>query len=282
MSARLSIVVPAHNEGPLVRRSLTGMLRDAEPGEFEVIVVANGCDDDTAAQAGGVPGVIVTEIAEASKIAALNRGDELATVYPRAYVDADVDIDTAALRRLAALLMRAEHPVVAAPTLRVDAAASTPAVRAHTRVWELSEYRQAGHVGSGVYAVNELGRMRWGRFPPVIADDRFVQLRFAAEERVTDPDATFTVRAPRDMTALVRRGIRIERGNRELDAEAGPGGGGSRRALVARVARSPRLWASFPFYVYGYAAPKIRVRMGSPRGPVSWGRDESAREAARV
>lgn len=282
MSARLSVVVPAHNEGPLVRRSLERMLRDAEPGEFEVIVIANGCDDDTADQARAVPGVTVAEIAEASKIAALNRGDELASAYPRAYVDADVAIDTAALRGLASLLARAEHPAVAAPTLVVDASESTFAVRAHTRVWQLSEYRRTGHVGSGVYAVNELGRMRWGRFPPVIADDRFVQLRFAADERLTDPDAVFTVRAPRDMATLVRRGIRIERGNRELDAEAGPGGGASRRALVARVARSPRLWASFPFYAYGYAVPKIGLRLRPPSAHVAWGRDESPREAARA
>ncbi len=277
MTPRLSIVIPAHDEGPLVRRSLERMLRGAEPGEFEVVVVANGCRDDTAAQAAAVEGVSVVEIAQGSKIAALNAGDERATAFPRAYVDADVEMTVSALRALADALSATSSPRAAAPTLHVDATGSSLPVRCHTRVWATSDYRTSGHVGSGVYAVNEAGRARWGAFPDVVADDRFVQLRFQPDERVTLAGESFTVHAPRDMRTLVRRGVRIELGNRQL-----PDGARERNrgGLVRRVAASPRLWPAFPFYVWGYILPKLIARRRAD-GPVAWDRDASLREEAR-
>ena len=277
MTPRMSIVIPAHDEGPLVRQNLERMLRGAEPGEFEVVVVANGCSDDTAAQAAEVPGVEVVEIAQGSKIAALNAGDERARVFPRAYIDADVTLTVSALRALAEALSSTDFPRAAAPRLIVDPSRSSLPVRAHSRIWATSSYRSRGHVGSGVYAVNAAGRKRWEAFPDVIADDRFVQLRFSPEERMTLADETFTVHAPRTMRALVRRGVRIELGNRQLPDDSTER---DRGGLLARVARTPRLWASFPFYLWGYVMPKAIARRRSA-GPVAWDRDTSLREAAR-
>lgn len=277
MTPRMSIVIPAHDEGPLLRRSLEKMLDGAQPGEFEVIVVANGCSDDTAEQARSIPGVTVVEIAEGSKIAALNKGDETARVFPRAYIDADVALSVSALRAMAEALESTSSPRAAAPVLVVDASHSSLPVRCHARIWEASAYRARGHVGSGVYAVNSAGRDRWGAFPDVIADDRFVQLRFSPDERMTLAGETFTVHAPRTMRALVRRGVRIELGNRQLPHT---GTEQNRRGLLARVARSPRLWLSFPFYAWGYLVPKVVARR-RPAGPVAWDRDSSLREEAR-
>ena len=281
----LSIVVPAHDEGPLVRATLVRMLADAQPGEFEVVVVANGCTDDTAAHAAAVPGVTVVEIAAASKIAALNAGDDAATGYPRAYIDADVDITTDALRALAAALSTAAEPRVAAPRIEIDAARSTFAVRAYYRVWELSDYRTTGHIGSGVYAVNAAGRERWTEFPDVIADDRFVQQRFHPDERVSVADHSFTVAASRDMRTHIRRGIRIERGNRQLPATAQLAGQdpAARRyaRLLSRVARRPPRWIDLPFYVYGFASTTLRGRR-SIDGPTAWSRDDALRQEARA
>lgn len=283
----MSIVIPAHNEGRLIGASLEQMLRHADAGEFEVIVVPNGCTDDTAEHAAAVPGVTVRAIDEPSKPAALNTGDALATVFPRAYIDADVAMDTSALRALAAALNASVTPTVAAPLLVVDASESTLAVRQFNRVWAESEYRKSGHVGSGVYAVNRAGRERWTTFPDVIADDRFVQQRFHADERLTVEGHSFTVHAPKDMSTLVRRATRIEMGNRDLPAtlqlaeQAAAAPRYSR--LVSRVARSPRLWLAFPFYAYGHGIPKLHVRRALRSGTrVGWSRDESRRQAARA
>jgi glycosyltransferase involved in cell wall biosynthesis len=280
---RMSIVIPAHDEGPLVRVGLERMLADAEPGEFEVVVVANGCTDDTADQARRVDGVTVVEIGQASKIGALNAGDAAARGFPRAYVDADVSISTATLRALATALGASAEPRAAAPRLRVDTARASLPVRAYYRIWALSDYRGEGHIGSGVYAVNEAGRARWGAFPDVIADDRFVQQRFQPAERRSLDDEEFVVAASRDMRTHIRRGIRIERGNRELPAAVQLAAHEPARCryarLLGRVARRPALWASLPFYVYGFAAAKLGARGG---GAVAWSRDDSLRQTVRA
>ena len=44
----MSIVIPAHNQAPGIGRLLTALLDHASPTKFKIIVVCNGCADDTA------------------------------------------------------------------------------------------------------------------------------------------------------------------------------------------------------------------------------------------
>jgi hypothetical protein len=160
-------------------------------------------------------------------------------------------------------------------------------VRQFQRIWAESDYRRSGHVGSGVYAVNEAGRARWGEFPDVIADDRFVQQRFLADERITLDGHSFTIYAPKDMKTHIRRATRIEVGNQSLPSTsqlATHDAAGSRYGnLLRRVARRPALWFALPFYVYGYVVPRMRARRMLRRGQaVSWSRDPSSRALADV
>ena len=87
MSPEMSVVIPAHDEERVLPRLLASL---ADP-RLEVIVVANGCRDATADIA-RTAGVRVVELAEGSKVAALDAGDEAATLFPRAYLDADIQI----------------------------------------------------------------------------------------------------------------------------------------------------------------------------------------------
>ena len=41
-------VIPAHNEGRVIRRLLEQLVNGADPGETDIIVVANGCTGDAA------------------------------------------------------------------------------------------------------------------------------------------------------------------------------------------------------------------------------------------
>ena len=86
-----SVVIPARDEARVIRRTLDALFTDFEPSELEVIVVCNGCADDTArvARASGHP-VRVRELRAASKPAALRCADAEATAFPRLYLDADV------------------------------------------------------------------------------------------------------------------------------------------------------------------------------------------------
>src|SRR4051812_40765720 len=97
-----SIVIPAYNEGVLVDRCLAPF---SDARNLRVIVVANGCHDDTADRA-RKHGVEVVELPQASKIAALNAGDAAAgEIMPRIYLDADIKISLDSALRVARALL---------------------------------------------------------------------------------------------------------------------------------------------------------------------------------
>ena len=54
---------------------------------MQVVVVCNGCSDDTADRARAL-GAEVLELADAGKHLALNAGDAVARGFPRVYLDA--------------------------------------------------------------------------------------------------------------------------------------------------------------------------------------------------
>lgn len=279
--ARISVVMPAHNEEAVIGRALRGMLAGSQ-GRIEVVVVANGCRDSTAelARVAG-HGILVIDIAQASKIAALNAGDAAAAVFPRAYVDADIEVDAAALLALATAL-RTGPALVASPSLRLDLDAANRWVRAYYSIWQLSAYRHGGHIGSGIYALSAEGRARFPAFPPVIGDDRYVQGLFAETERLTLSDHFFTVRPPRTIRALIARGGRIAAGNQQLRnaglAGSVPSVGSSFRELVGRVVRRPALWPAFALYCVVQLSTRRRAtaRLGT-QDELVWTRDETSR-----
>src|SRR5438105_4681173 len=63
----VSVVVPAHDEAAVIGRCLRALTEGSDPGEVEVVVVCNGCRDDTAASARAAwADVVVAEVPEAS------------------------------------------------------------------------------------------------------------------------------------------------------------------------------------------------------------------------
>jgi len=271
-----SVIIPAHNEQRVITRLLDNLLADAEPGEFEVIVVCNGCSDGTAETARkAAPAAQVVELPTASKIAALNEGDHRATRYPRLYVDADVEISTAAARATVEAL--ASGPALcAAPHLEWDESGLSWAVRQFYRVLLQTPYFQQEQVGTGVYGLSEPGRARFDDFPEVIADDQFVLELFALDERRSLAGQAFRIFPPRSLRALVRVRTRVYRGNRQLAAmRAGSDGrAASSAAGVARLAGDPRNWAGLAIYV----GVNLAARANAHRQAGRWERDETSRQ----
>ena len=130
LTPRATVVMPAYDEAAVIERTLGALLDESEPGEFDVIVVANGCTDDTAAVVRrAFPCVRVLELAEGSKPAAINAGLALARTAPVLMLDADVVLDTTSAR---ALVETAREPGVdaAIAPMEIDAEGVTPVVRA--------------------------------------------------------------------------------------------------------------------------------------------------------
>ncbi|MGU3432748.1 glycosyltransferase [Actinomycetes bacterium M1A6_2h] len=284
VSPRASVVVPAHNEGSVIVACLKALLDDAHPGEFEVVVVSNGSTDDTVTKAEAVLGACaasaVVSIPESSKIAALNRGDSLCSVYPRIYVDADIRMSTRALRNLVDVLRDTETARVAAPSIAVDTSRSSFAVRSYFRVWLALPYVTAGLIGSGVYAVNAAGGKRIGIFPDTLNDDAYVRGMFGHNERFTS-QGHFIATAPANARYLVRRRARVEVGNRAVQKLVEGAGSSSSVASVVRT-RSVSSLLSLDGAVYAAItiAAKVLARYRRARGTQGqWSTDTSSRES---
>jgi glycosyltransferase involved in cell wall biosynthesis len=276
MGPRASIVVPAHDEVAVIGATLERVLRDAAPGEFDVVVVCNGCTDDTAAVAAAIPGVRVVETPVGSKTVALNLGDSATSVFPRVYLDADIEVDTASVRAVVGALE--EGALVAAPRPRVDLSGCGPAARLYFTVWSRLGYVREHVVGSGCYALSAAGRARFGTFPDLVADDLFVYSLFRAEERVNPGGASFVIRPPRTIRGTLDRRTRIVFGNLQLRAATG-------RVPDVPPPTPPQVLATHPWLapatavyllVNFVAARRARARLVAGRA-VGWHRDESRR-----
>lgn len=264
----VSVVIPAHNEGPVIGRLLA---RLAGSG-LDIVVVPNGCTDDTAAVA-TAHGVRVVVAPEASKAAALRVGDAAARGFPRLYVDADIELGAADVMALAEAL---ERPgVLAAAPARVLEMTGRPwPVRWYYDVWtRLPEVRR-GLFGRGVIAVNEAGHARLESLPNVIADDLAASLAFAPAERVVVDEARVRIHPPRTWADLLNRRTRAATGVTQLEqAHLDQPGGSARTGLRDLTTLARRR----PHHVAVFLTAALIARRRARRPSTTWQRDESSR-----
>lgn len=275
---RASVIIPAHDEESVIGRCLDALLRGAHPEELEVVVVCNGCSDGTAAVARAhAPTATVREIGTASKPAALNAGDEIATRFPRFYVDADVELPLPVLREMARPLAE-ERYRYAAPAARFVSDNRPATVRSFFAVWDSVSRARDEPAGKGAYGLSAQGRARFTRFPTLIADDQFVVQQFAPPERLTLVDGFAIVYPPTTLGGLVRTRVRVYRGNHELAGSAlapHPPAPGALRALLT-LARRPRSVLPVVVYVTVNVIARLLARMPQDG---SWARDDTSRLA---
>ena len=278
-----SIIIPAHNEANVIRRCLDAMTQGAEPGELEILVVCNGCTDNTAEVARSyAPLVTVLESEIPSKNAALNLGHVQATSYPRFYVDADIVMPLEPIRRTASVLTGGKiHG--AAPQIRVDLEGRGWPIRAYYNVWLRTPYVEKGMLGSGVYAISEEGGSRFTTFPDIIADDGFARLLFEPEERLTVEDAWFLMTPPETLRSLIHINVRRRVGRfemAELHPETTKGEAKHQRGALYRLFANPTLWPGLAVYLYAKVACMaiyfVRERQGRHK---EWNRDDTSRKA---
>jgi glycosyltransferase involved in cell wall biosynthesis len=274
-----SVVIPAHDESASIRRCLDALFTGVAPGELDVVIVCNGCADDTAAQArsAGHP-VRVIELEAASKPAALRAGDEAARALPRIYLDADVVLHGSAARVVLERL-RAEA-VAARPPVRYATSASSAPVRSYYRARSQVPTLLASLWGAGVYGLSAAGRSRFDAFPDVVADDLWVDRQFAPGEIEIVDCAPVEVAVPRRARDLVRVLRRTYRGKAEtagLDAHDR-----ARETTLSTLHQLRRVAAAGPYAAldaatYAAFAVGARLALAAPLASGRWERDDSSR-----
>lgn len=280
--SNISIVIPAYNEAAVIVRCLKS-LREAYVGKTpQVIVVANNCSDDTAQRVRDFDSTVtVIETPIGSKAHAMNLADKVATGFPRFYMDADITLERNGLQRLCEAL---EKPgvMIVLPQASIRLEDRSWSVRSYYKVWSKLTANRSGMVGSGVYGLSEEARSRFGEFPRITADDNFVRLHFAADERETVRECRSYVTPPKTLSNIVDIKTRSHFGNEELKRlypELWKENGAGSKVTFAKLAINPLWWPAIAVYVYVKIAVKLRVRERFKRGEIhKWERDDTSRE----
>jgi glycosyltransferase involved in cell wall biosynthesis len=279
MTAKLgSIVIPAYNEGAVIRRCLDELFVGLDPAEVEVAVVCNGCRDDTAQQARDAGYTItVLDLAEPGKAGAIRAGERAVSTMPRLYLDADVEITGDTVRQILEAV-DTELPRAARPVVRYDTSKSSWPVRRYYAARTKLPTIMGDLCAAGTYAFSRSARERFDEFPDLTADDLFAARVVAPDEIVVVETEPVVVHAPRRSGPLLRILKRVYRGNRELSAkrpDLARNTTGSNTRELARLIVQPRHTADA--LVYAAFVVTARVLLLFERDPARWERDDSSR-----
>ncbi|MEQ4565690.1 WecB/TagA/CpsF family glycosyltransferase [Paenarthrobacter sp. CAP02] len=270
-----AVIIPAHNEAAVIGRTLESLGGVLGWGTVEVIVACNGCTDETEDIASTFHGVRVLHVEAASKSAALNAADQVAGLWPRLYLDADIEVSMEAVAEV--LRSLAEGPLLAArPAFRYDTSGASWLVRSYYRARGRVPANARGLWGAGAYALSRAGHDRLGEFPSLTGDDYYVDRLFSGSEKAVVATVPVVVRTPRTAASLLAVLRRTYRGNAQQDERfAGQSASRTLRELLSSV-RGPLTAVDAAVYA-AFAVAGRRRPLGGRRPATAWERDESSR-----
>lgn len=273
-----SVIIPAHNESTVLGRTLKSLAPALRNGKVEVIVACNGCTDNTEAVARTFPRVRVVSVAAASKAAALNAADKVATKWPRIYLDADIELGPGSLVHTLRELAQEEGPLAARPPFVYDTIGASWLVRAYYRARNRIPSASSALWGAGVYGLSKRGHQKLGTFPAFLGDDYYVEGLFTSDEKKILQCAPVIVRTPRTAGALLATLGRIYRGNTEQRGGTEITAAQTLLSLFRSV-NGPVSCIDAAIYAAFALAGRSR-RHGSPAA--AWERDESSRSSGEA
>lgn len=277
----ISIIIPVYNEETVLARCIDNILKDAQPDEFEIILVCNGCIDNSQQVAESYGDKVKVFVSEpASKTIALNKGDEMAHYFPRFYLDADILITADSIRAVAALLNQ-EQILASAPKVNFDTSKASFLVKQFYKVWQLNPYFN-NMIGSGIYAISEQGRKKFDKFPFIINDDEFLRLQFTHSE-IKTAESTFKVTTPSNLDTLIKIKTRVRLGSYELRNKYPDLVNNDKKdymPFVYNVLAKPSVWIGAVVYAYVLLATRFaaKKRLKDMTNFV-WDKDNSSRNA---
>jgi len=274
------VIIPAHNEAAVISRTLFSLLQHSG-GDVQILVVCNGCTDNTAEIARSFsPRVSVLETSVPSKTGALNLGEKYAQSFPRIYIDADVVLTDGSLQALEQALNTGPWLAVS-PEPVMDFSSSSWAVKAYYDIWLSMPYCRSGLLGAGVYALSETGRGRFIQFPDLIADDGYVRALFKEHERGRVENAKAVVKGPANLYWLIKIKTRSRLGAMELALKYPELVGNEVKdywgAMLALLS-NPKKWLKFLVYVYvNFSSRFLAKRRMRNLAEYEWEKDASSR-----
>ncbi len=278
MTLRANVLIPAWNEAGVIAQTLAA-IRDPR---LHLIVIANACTDATAAVArAAAPQAVVLETPVPGKTHAMNLGLTHAMPgLPVVCLDADLATTPAMILDLIAPL---ETPLdthlAACGRMQIDAAQSSPMVRAYMRAWAHNPYFAQGKFG-GLFALSAKGAAQVFPLPYLTADDEYIRRSFARHETAFVPSCVFVARAPRDLATLIRVRRRSLRGARAVAAKGlrAPGrtNGGVGTMLRAALIR-PARWPDLAVFVAVMALVRVQLALEPRAAKTAWERDTTNR-----
>ena len=192
LAPEVTVVIPAHNEAGVIHRALRPLTELANEGLVKVIVVANGCSDDTAAVARRIcPSATVLELGKASKVIAMNAGARLSAGRALVCLDADLELSADALFALVRPLLKGRAELACGRMVPMLEGSSL-LVRAFYRGWALNPYFDRGKAG-GVVALSAAFASRAFPLRSFVSDDEMIARLARADRRAFVEDATFKV-----------------------------------------------------------------------------------------
>jgi cellulose synthase/poly-beta-1,6-N-acetylglucosamine synthase-like glycosyltransferase len=275
-----SVIIPAHNEAATIGRNLLALRQGTGASDLDVVVVCNGCTDQTAEVARRAdPLARVIEIQQPSKAEAVRVGNTATDVFPRVHLDADIELSGTAVMQLLEPITR-DHVLATAPRRDVPKASCSRWVRWYYDVWESLPQVESGLFGRGVVVLSEQAQARVAALPRMMSDDLGMSDSFSGDERRVVPGAVAVIHPPRTLRDLVRRRIRIATGNTQA-ARLGvrrPASRTSTRTLLGLAVSRPGLGLRLPVFLGVYVAARLGARRAVRSGDfTTWQRDESSR-----
>lgn len=275
-----SVIIPAHNEAASIGRNLRALRAGTHDDDLDVVVVCNGCTDQTAEVARRVdPLARVIEIPQPSKAEAVRVGNAATDVFPRVHLDADIELNGRDVMQLLEPITR-DHVLATAPRRDVPRTGCSRWVRWYYDVWESLPQVESGLFGRGVVVLSEQAQARVTALPRMMSDDLGMSDSFSGEERRVVPGAVAVVRPPRTVRDLIRRRIRIATGNTQA-GQLGvrrPTSRTSLSTLLGLAVVRPGIALRLPVFVGVHVAARLGARRALWSGDLTtWQRDESSR-----
>jgi len=278
-----SIIIPACNEAAVIEHTLKSIMACHLDRPLEVIVVANGCTDDTAERARRFgPCVQVIETPIGNKSHALNLGDRQANFFPRAFLDADIDLSPNTLQSVVDAF---NDPGcrIATPTANHVFDGYNPVLSGYYKLWRSLPHVRKAVMGAGFYAIDAVLRSRFIEFPALTADDKFIRNLARPRERRIMGGCYTTITMPRSFHALLKVKTRWTCGNLEL-AGARPdlnqNDQNPHQGIAGHLLLRPWLWIHVPAFLFVYLYTHSAARKRLADNSTAWLRDDSAHSLA--